>query len=280
MIDRFFSGRSLYIATKHQKERVLQPILEQALGVNVEVASVDTDVFGTFSGEIERSVTALETARKKCTAVHESTGATLVLASEGSFGAHPVMGFVPAAEELLLLKDFELGTEYRAKVISTSTNFSGGDYYEWVQVLFFASQVSFPSHGLIVRKNKDDYSEIYKGITEWTQLKSAFHHFVKKYGHAYIETDMRAMYNPTRMKVIREAAEKLVNVIHSACPVCESPGFDVKEVIKGLPCGFCNTPTQTAKAYLYQCQFCNHTETRQSHTAQKENPMFCDECNP
>ena len=50
-----FSGRKLLIATKHQKEKAIAPILEKELGVIAILASnLDTDVLGTFTGEIER----------------------------------------------------------------------------------------------------------------------------------------------------------------------------------------------------------------------------------
>lgn len=51
IIEKFFGGRTLVIATKHVKERVLQPLMEAHLGVRVVVAkTLDTDDFGTFSG--------------------------------------------------------------------------------------------------------------------------------------------------------------------------------------------------------------------------------------
>lgn len=280
VIQKFFGGRKMLIATKHQKESVLKPVLEQHLGVQAVTTYIDTDRFGTFTGEIDREKSAFETARQKCILANELTGEKLILASEGSFGAHPVLGFVPADEEMLLLKDFQYGVEYRAKVISTQTNFAGASHYEWDQVLFFASEVKFPSHGLIVKKEKDDTTHVLKNITDWTQLKEAFQYFKSKYGKAFVETDMRAMNNPSRMKVIEEAAHKLVNVIYTICPVCSSPGFEVKDVQKGLPCSYCNAPTQTAKAYVHHCQFCGHSETRSLQKKEKEDPMFCDECNP
>ena len=198
IIEKYFGGRTLLIATRHLKETVLKPVLEQALGVRVVVpANFDTDDFGTFSGEVEREGSPLETARRKCVAAHERTGESLVLASEGSFGGHPVLGFLPADEEILLLKDFQRDVEFKAKVISTATNFSGNEYCDWEPVLFFASQVSFPSHALMVRRAKDDCTEIHKGITDWERLKDSFRYFHKKFGKAFIETDMRAMHNPT-----------------------------------------------------------------------------------
>lgn len=281
-IQQYFGGRTLVVATRHHKERVLKLLLESALGVRVVVAkNLDTDGFGTFSGEIEREAGPLETARRKCLAAHEITGESLVIASEGSFGAHPVIGFVPADEEILLLKDFKNGFEIKAKAISTQTNFANGEYTSWEALLLFASQVGFPSHALIMRGTKDDYTEIQKGIASWNKLKSSFLYFINKCGHVYVETDMRALYNPSRMKVIKETGEKLMEVIYSLCPVCEAPGFEVREAIKGLPCGQCNAPTQSAKAYVYYCVHCGHSELKNfPHQKEKEDPMFCDWCNP
>ncbi|HEY6955109.1 MAG TPA: DUF6671 family protein [Flavisolibacter sp.] len=282
IIEKYFGKRALVIATKHEKEKVLKPLMEDHLGVSIVVANnIDTDDFGTFSGEVERQASPLETARKKCQAARKLTGAELVLASEGSFGGHPVIGFLPADEEILLLIDYKYGVEYKAKVISTQTNFRGNEYFDWEPLLFFASEVNFPSHGLILRKEKNDYSEIHKGITDWDRLKESFYYFRNKHGKVFVETDMRALYNPMRMKVIEEAGHKLIGVIHNLCPLCQAPGFEVKEVIRGLPCSQCSAPTQTAKAYVYLCQHCGHAQTKNyPNKKEKEDPMFCDECNP
>jgi hypothetical protein len=282
MINKYFAGRKLLLATMHGKERVLKPLLEEALGVEVILpSSFDTDEFGTFSGEVERELSPLETARRKCVEANSLTGETLVLASEGSFGAHPVMCFMPANEELLVLKDFTNDLEIRAKVVSTQTNFSGNEYFDWEDALYFAAQAGFPSHALIVRKDKNDITEIHKGLNTWPKLKESLRYFAGKHGKVFVETDMRALFNPTRMQVIREAGEKLVSVINSCCPLCEAPGFDIKEVVKGLPCDQCDSPTQSARAFVYFCQNCGHTAKKEfPDEKKKEDPMFCDECNP
>ena len=62
-----FENRRLLIATKHEKEKVLAPLLEAALGVRCFVAeNYDTDRLGTFTGEIERTGDPISTARVKC----------------------------------------------------------------------------------------------------------------------------------------------------------------------------------------------------------------------
>jgi hypothetical protein len=42
-----------------------------------------------------------------------------------------------------------------------------------------------------------------KGITNLEDLKNAFHLLLEKFNNLYVETDMRAMYNPSRMTVIQ-----------------------------------------------------------------------------
>jgi len=50
-----FEGRKLLVVTKHHKEKVIGPILSKELGVECAVArNFDTDILGTFSGEVER----------------------------------------------------------------------------------------------------------------------------------------------------------------------------------------------------------------------------------
>ena len=93
------------VATKHGKEKVIAPILERSLGVKVlSTTNLDTDRFGTFSGEVERKGTPLEVARAKCEAALKLTGADLAVASEGSFGPHPEL-FFAAAEFLGILEE-------------------------------------------------------------------------------------------------------------------------------------------------------------------------------
>ena len=97
-----FEGRSLFIATNHRKESAIQPILERELNVNCfSIPMFNTDQFGTFSGEIERSQSPVDTLKAKCQLGFEVTGCDLVIATEGSFGAHPDLPFCAAHDELI-----------------------------------------------------------------------------------------------------------------------------------------------------------------------------------
>ncbi|MFM8851228.1 MAG: DUF6671 family protein, partial [Cytophagales bacterium] len=123
-IKSLFEGRNLVIATKHYKESVIAPLFVTAFDSNPLVPEdFDTDQFGTFSGEVERTSSAYETVRMKIKKVLELTGETLAIASEGSFGPHPPIGLVPAGEELVMLIDTVNSIEMSASKISTSTNY-------------------------------------------------------------------------------------------------------------------------------------------------------------
>jgi len=277
-----FKGRNLIIATKHQKEKVIAPLLESELGVNCLVAqSLNTDSLGTFTGEVERKDDPLTTARTKCKLAMDMYECDLAIASEGSFGPHPSFFFVPADHEILLFIDKKNEIEIVEHELSTDTNFSGEEINNTHALMDFAVHAKFPDHGLILRKSKEDCSEIIKGITDWNHLVTSFNYFQKKYGIAYVETDMRAMYNPTRMLVIESAARKLVNKMKCYCPKCCCPGFGVTDVLPGLPCRHCGLPTRSTLSHRYTCQKCLFTQdVKYPNQTLTEDPMYCDNCNP
>ena len=211
----------------------------------------------------------------------EFTNCDLAIASEGSFGAHPSIYFTPADDEFLILIDKKNGLEMIVRELSTETNFNGSEIKSENELIAFTKKVKFPSHGLIMRKSKDEFKDIEKGITDFKKLKDVFNILIQKYGTAYVETDMRAMYNPSRMKVIEKAAKKLVEKINVCCPVCKTPGFGITDAKQGLPCELCNTPTRSILSYVYTCQKCNFQKQEKYPKGKKtEDPMYCDRCNP
>lgn len=277
-----FSEREIVIATKHKKEEVLIPLLTEHFGVKCIVPeNYDTDELGTFTGEIERKLSPLETARRKCLRAMELTKTDLGIASEGSFGAHPMIPFVRANEEILIFIDTDNELEIIANEISTETNFDGSEITTLKELKKFSDKALFPSHAIILRSNKDKYEDIKKGIQDWAVLKQHFNFLMHKYGTAYAETDMRAMYNPSRMKIIQKTATKLIEKIESLCPSCKTPGYSVEHAKRGLRCSQCNFPTQSTLAYLYQCKKCGFWEEKLYPNGKTlEDPGFCDICNP
>lgn len=277
-----FDGRNLLIATKHRKETVIAPLFKEAFGVHCFISDeFDTDSLGTFTGEIARKKNPIETLHDKCDLASKTVGADLVLASEGSFGPHPTLFFAHADDEWIMLKDYRNNMVITAREISTETNFNGEIINNKKDLDNFAQKVQFPTHQIILKPAERNYSKIVKDIHDWTTLYQHFEMMLNEFGTAYAETDMRAMNNPTRMKVIAAATQKLIAKIKSVCPVCNYPGFDICEVKPGLPCSNCYLPTRSTLSHYYQCKNCNHTmEKKYPRNVKFEDPMYCDNCNP
>ena len=277
-----FKGRKLLIATKHHKEQVIAPIFENELGVLCFVTDkFDTDTLGTFSGEIDRKEDALTTLRNKCLLAMKANDCDLAIASEGSFGMHPSIFIAPADDEMMLFLDTKNNVEVIAREVSTNTNFNASKITNVVELMAFAEKVNFPSHGLILKPSQNNFNPIYKGITDIDDLLKKFHLLLEEFGSVYVETDMRANFNPTRMKLIEKVAMKLVESIQNKCPSCNFPGFSITKVNAGLPCEWCNSPTQSTLSYVYECKKCQHQkEVLHPHNKIKEDPMYCDYCNP
>ncbi|RTY86493.1 DUF6671 family protein [Flavobacterium sp. RSP15] len=277
-----FEGRQLLIATKHHKEKVIAPIFEKGLGVHCFVPeSYDSDIFGTFSGEVERKNTAVETVRAKCLAAMEEFDCDLAIASEGSFGSHPSIFFAQSDDEFLIFIDKKNDLEIIARELSLKTNFHGENISSKEMLLDFANKIQFPAHAIILRSKPDDLTTLVKGITTKSELEDTFQHLVNKYGSVYAETDMRALYNPTRMGVIKVAAQKLLETIKTECPSCKAPGYCVIDAKQGLPCSWCSAPTRSTLSFIYSCKkCCFSSEKMYPHQKITEEPGFCDSCNP
>lgn len=277
-----FANRKLLIATKHAKEQVMAPLLEKALGVQCFTnPEFDTDAFGTFTAEVERAGDPLTTVRQKCRLALEASHCDLGVASEGSFGPHPASVFVNADEEFVMLIDRKNNLEITVREISLNTNFNGQTVDREEDLWAFAEAALFPSHGLILRRSKEAKTGIVKGITDPDQLLRAFRTMYGEYRSAYVETDMRALYNPTRMAVIAKATAALMAKVQSCCPQCATPGFGITAAKRGLQCSLCGSPTNSVLSYIYSCGRCGFAKEEVYPQAKTtEDPMYCDFCNP
>ncbi len=281
--ETYFAGRVAMLATMHGKEQAIAPLLESQLGVDVAVpAGFDTDAFGTFTGDVKRPSGQLTTARLKAAAVLRQTGESLAIASEGSFGPHPQIPFVACDRELVLLLDRTHQLEIVGECLSTDTNYRSQVINSPDDALAFAEVVGFPQHGLVVKGGEADRI-LGKGITDVDQLLALVEQALSQSPHraARLETDMRALYNPTRMAVIAQAAEDLVRAIAQRCLACSCPGFSLVKQFPGLPCSLCGTPTLLTLARLYRCQHCQFEQRLPGdHGFSAADPNYCPYCNP
>lgn len=279
----FFRGRQAVLLTKHGKEQVIKPLFEEATGCRVIVeAGFDTDLFGTFTREIGRPGTQEETARLKARKGMELRGADLALASEGSFGPHPLVPFVPLNREIVLLLDAREGLEVCGEYAGTETNYAQTLVSGWEEAEQFARQAGFPDHYLVVRPDHELHEAVIKNITAWAGLRDALTRSLalSATGKAWLETDMRAHANPTRMKNIKKAAEDLVRLLGLQCPVCGAPGFAVTERKSGLPCEWCGLPTRETAAGICRCLRCGFSREEPEPPDKKAPAGCCDNCNP
>jgi hypothetical protein len=270
----------------HKKEEAIAPILNQGLGLEVIVPeNFNTDRFGTFTRDIKRRGTQVETAKAKVTALLEATGETLGIASEGSFYPHPGLPMLSCDREIILLTDRLHGLEVIGEAISTETNFNHATITSAGSALSFAQKVGFPEHGLVVMPAADtqEPEQIFKGITNTEDLLRIVEQTLQNSPHrtAHIETDMRAMFNPTRMQVIAQATQNLLDKLHRLCPQCDWPGFDLVATKKGLPCSLCHLPTNLIKAEIHRCQKCSYRqEILFPQGISVADPTYCQFCNP
>ncbi len=260
-----YPSRPVAFLTQHGKERVVAPVLQDGLGCQVElVRGFDTDQLGTFTRDIPRAGTQLEAARAKAREGMRLSGHRLGLASEGSFGTDPMIGFFPWNYEFLIWIDDDLELEVVGVGSSRHTNHAHLSTTDWLAVEDFAYRIGFPAHHLILRPHDQDDPRIRKGLADWDALRAAFDWAASCSGDGVVfaETDMRAHANPQRMLVIEEAARDLLKKLHSPCPACDLPGFDRKQPVPGLRCEACRLPTDVTVAWEYACLKCPHRETR------------------
>nr|WP_290223768.1 DUF6671 family protein [Trichocoleus desertorum] len=281
-----FGNRVAIVANMHHKEQVIAPILESEFGLKVFVPpNLDTDCFGTFTREKLRPGNQLETARLKALHALSLTGETLAIASEGAFGPHPQIPWVSCDRELVLLLDQQQGIEIIGETLSTETNYASQTIASYAEAQAFAAKVGFPAHGLIVMSDREAKNSpaVFKGIRTAVGLYEAVTQALAQSatGRIHIETDMRAMYNPTRMQAIAAATKDLVRNIRQVCPQCGCPGFAIVETSPGLPCGLCHLPTRLTRSVRYECQKCCYCqEVLFPKGLTTADPAQCLYCNP
>jgi len=261
-----FFGRCAVLATMHGKEQAIAPVFLAALNLSVFPArGLDTDVLGTFSGEIPRCGTILETAVAKARLGMDPMGLPFGIASEGSFGPHPLFSFIPGGFEVLVFVDNERGTTIHESLVIDETNYAHLVALPEEPIAKFLVQVGFPSHGLIVRPNVcDTEAALVKGIVDLHTLHIAFAAAaaISNDGCARIDTDMRAHLNPTRMKSLTTLATRLSERLSSCCPSCAAPGWGRVKIIRGLPCQMCDTATEWVMIEVFGCAACTYQEER------------------
>lgn len=278
-----YRGAQVAFGTRHGKERLAAPAFRAVLGAEVTAPpDLDTDRFGTFSGELPRLLSPLDAARAKARLALAATGRTLALASEATFGPLPGLGF-PGHEELLLFVDELRGLEIVEghRVLGVPGPRRTVRRVEELEDDLAGS--GWPDQALVVLPAGADASAatVVKGIADRDTLAAAVVAAVSSSptGAALVEPDLRAQHCPARRAVLRDLADRLARRLATGCPSCAAPGFGRTDVERGLPCRACGTATELVRADVHGCGACGHRRTApraESHA----DPRWCGDCNP
>lgn len=276
----YYQNQLILLASKHKKEKAIALPFMNRLSCTLKVHDFDTDKFGTFTGEIARTHSPYKTCVLKATTAAKQFNYTYSVASEGSFGPHPLFPFIPSAHELMVFIDRKYNWVIAEQLVSQKTNYAMLTINKNSNIDDFLTQVKFPSHALTLQIASNNHV-IAKGINDLDVLTQHLNNSFKTINEIILATDMRAMMNPTRMEVIGELADKLALRISTPCAKCASPGFGFKTTKGKLPCNYCGSSTSLYAEEVWGCIICDHEEYKQRKDGLIEaDPKFCSYCNP
>lgn len=279
-----YAGQVAALATRHSKDQVIAPVFAEILGISIVVVDVDTDSFGTFTGEVPRTDTPVNVAIAKARAGIVISDLSIGLASEGTIGPDPLVPLITSDFETITFID-----ERRDMVLSETTRST--DIVAFRQTIDpevdlsdlmerLADRADFPHHALIVHSGDLRSGPIVKGLTDEAAVVTAIKTCMSTAGCAVVESDLRACFSPSRMRNIGECARKLAERIATPCLDCGTAGWGRVEPLRGLPCASCGTWIESAiRADVFGCALCPaHQEV--PRTDQVVEPRWCPVCNP
>lgn len=275
-----YQGQAILLASQHRKEQAIAPPFQHHLACTLHVPPFDTDVYGTFTGEIARVGSQYDTLLRKAREAASHFNRSLVIASEGSFGPHPDYPWVAGSVEMMAFIDITQGLVITEQQITTTTNYAYLDLRPGEDYKDFLMQVGFPAHGLVLR-SVPSLTVLAKGVVELQALLAHLDAGFASHAQLRLETDMRAHLNPTRMQVLSHLAEQLAARVAQCCDQCGCPGFGERKVQGHLPCQACAAPTRLYAQQVLRCLRCSHTQllARPDGRAHAD-PQYCDFCNP
>lgn len=276
----YYEGQSVLLASMHGKEKAIALPFANRLSCTLAVHDFDTDQFGTFTGEVHRPLSPYETCILKAKTGAQRYEYRLSVASEGSFGPHPAIPFIPSAQEIMVFIDSQCDWIIAEQIVSTKTNYAMITVNRSTDISTFLKQVHFPTHALIVQ-TAGSKKVIAKGVNDIDSLNRFLSIGFQYENQLLLGTDMRAMMNPTRMEVLGELADKLAIRIATQCSQCECPGFGFKATRGALPCALCGSSTSFYQEEVWGCIECEFQEykIRQDGLIEAE-PLYCPDCNP
>ena len=169
-MTNWYKQRQSVLVTMHGKESVIAPVLATHLGMLVTTLThIDTDQFGTFTGDIARRDSQYQTAIAKAMTGIDEGGCDLGIASEGSFTPHPDVPWVTINRELVVLVDRRHDWVLEGWATSTETSAARREVKTPEAARMFCDAVGFPAQGVILRVN-DTAPMLFKECTTHAAL--------------------------------------------------------------------------------------------------------------
>jgi hypothetical protein len=269
------------VATKHGKLSQIAPAFEALKEWQLELALFDTDEFGTFSGEVDRSLSPRETVVEKAKAGATLLGLDFGIASEGTIGAHPQLPFINSDHELMafvcMSENVALVESYlsadivaHSREISRTTDF--GELFR---------KLDLPNHAANIIVETKFGRHMNKGITDPVEAREIIEQLLEDEEiKVRVESDFRAMNSPTRQQNIYRCAQILAERVTATCPGCALFGWGRVGYEYGLPCRSCGLVCESvASAEKLGCLRCDFAELR-SLGQDVIDPGKCEFCNP
>jgi hypothetical protein len=280
--DHPYQNAQAVLTSKHHKLSLFQEPFLGALGMRITEEPLDTDLLGTFTGDVERTASPLETAITKARMGINATGIGLGFASEGSIGADPIIPWIPCDIEVVVLVDearnLVISETFKSnEIIAASITSKVGD-----DISEFLVKADFPRHALIVRSTSQENSNAIKGITDHVSLEKAI---AQCAGGSIdqsvrIENDHRAMFSPSRRSNISKAVQLLLARVEALCPECGNPGWGKVGYQRGVTCEECGELNpEMIKEEILGCSRCEFT-TQGAHIRSSIGAALCYLCNP
>ena len=265
--------------TQHDKARLVAPFFSAVPEITLRDVAIDTDQFGTFSGDVPRVLSPYECALQKAKLAAQAAGTRFGLGSEGSIGVHPAMPFITSDVEHLVLWDEQEKVALTESVLGPIATVTG-TYSSWEECREAQVNHSFEGHLLICR-SPDQPSVVVKGIRSEEELHAAFLTCQAQSGELLVtvESDLRAMCSVSRQNNISAVAEKLAARLSRSCPSCEKWGWGQEKNLYGAPCSDCGTISNHAlREKVLVCEYCQFEHTQETFSSCS--PAQCGVCNP
>jgi len=273
-----YRGATVVFATRHGKERQAADAFRDRLAARVVAPDdIDTDQFGTFTGDVERTRTPLGAALGKALLGAALTGRPYALASEATYTS--TWGVLARHHELLLFHDREREMTLTENAVVTvrghgTTTVAGAE-----DALAAAGRFGFPATYAVALVEDGTGVVARKGLADPDALRAAVTELLARGGPVHIGPDYRAHGNPERRVVLTSLAERMAYRLTQSCPACRTPGWGVVGVERGLPCEVCGEPTAGITADVFGCGMCDATRPSPRPHA-TISAQWCDACNP